>query len=126
MIQSFISVSAVTTEAGRILHGSQTTTDYFLFSLLHFTNKPIWNLKSKDVVLFKPETGNSDSQGTELLENLLMMVSSKEEQQDLRELKDDFPIKLRMPQGRGQYNIAFSKLEVMLYVGNFGLELIFQ
>lgn len=77
------------------------------------------------VFVFFP-TGNSDALGTELLECLLKMAPTKEEERKLKEFKDESPFKL----GRAEAFLkavldipfAFKRIDAMLYVANFESE----
>lgn len=77
----------------------------------------MWNLLN---------TGNADILGTELLESLLKMAPSKEEERKLKEYKDDPPVKLgpaeRFLKAVVDIPHAFRRVEVMLYISNFESE----
>ncbi|KAL8026929.1 hypothetical protein ABFX02_14G062000 [Erythranthe guttata] len=70
--------------------------------------------------------GNADLLGTELLESLLKMAPTKEEERKLKEYKEDSPIKLgaaeRFLKGVVDIPYAFKRVEVMLYISNFESE----
>ncbi|KAL0460408.1 UNVERIFIED_CONTAM: Formin-like protein 1 [Sesamum latifolium] len=70
--------------------------------------------------------GNGDVLGTELLESLLKMAPSKEEERKLKEHKDDSPIKLgaaeRFLKAVVDIPHAFKRVDAMLYVSNFESE----
>lgn len=72
------------------------------------------------------DSGSTDSLGTELLETLLKMAPSKEEEIKLREYKDDSPFKLGPAEKflKALLNIpfAFKRVEAMLYTTNFESE----
>lgn len=71
-------------------------------------------------------TGNADTLGTELLENLLKMAPTKEEERKLKEYKDDSPVKLgpaeRFLKALLDIPFAFKRMDAMLYVSNFDSE----
>lgn len=70
--------------------------------------------------------GNADALGTELLESLLKMAPTKEEERKLKEFKDESPFKL----GRAEAFLkavldipfAFKRVDAMLYIANFESE----
>ncbi|WOL16090.1 formin-like protein 1 [Canna indica] len=70
--------------------------------------------------------GNADSLGTELLETLLKMAPSKEEELKLKEYKDDSPTKLgpaeKFLRAVLEIPFAFKRVEAMLYIANFDSE----
>ncbi|KAJ8748151.1 hypothetical protein K2173_000559 [Erythroxylum novogranatense] len=70
--------------------------------------------------------GNVDSLGTELLESLLKMAPSREEERKLKEYKDDSPIKLghaeKFLKAVLDVPFAFKRVDAMLYVANFDSE----
>ncbi|XP_044497881.1 formin-like protein 2 [Mangifera indica] len=70
--------------------------------------------------------GNSDTMGTELLESLLKMAPTKEEEQKIKEFKDESPFKLGPAEKflRAVLDIpfAFKRIEAMLYIANFDSE----
>ncbi|XP_007049520.2 PREDICTED: formin-like protein 1 [Theobroma cacao] len=70
--------------------------------------------------------GNADTLGTELLESLLKMAPTKEEERKLKEYKDDSPVKL-CPAEKFLKTVldipfAFKRLDAMLYIANFDSE----
>lgn len=71
-------------------------------------------------------TGNADTLGTELLESLLKMAPTKEEERKLKEYNDDSPFKLgpaeRFLREVLDIPFAFKRVEVMLYIANFETE----
>lgn len=71
-------------------------------------------------------TGNADVLGAELLESLLRMAPSKEEERKLKEYKDDSPIKLgaaeRFLKAVVDIPYAFKRADAMLYISNFESE----
>ncbi|CAL9163091.1 unnamed protein product [Musa hybrid cultivar] len=71
--------------------------------------------------------GNADSLGNELLETLLKMAPSKEEELKLREYKDDSPVKLgpaeKFLRAVLEIPFAFKRVDAMLYIANFDLEI---
>lgn len=75
------------------------------------------------------KTGNADSLGTELLETLLKMAPSKEEENRLKEYKDGSPFKLGLPEKflKALLDIpfAFKRVDAMLYIVNFDSEVNF-
>lgn len=70
--------------------------------------------------------GSSDTLGAELLESLLKMAPSKEEERKLKEHKDDSPTKLDVAEKflKALLDIpfAFKRVEAMLYMVNFQSE----
>lgn len=70
--------------------------------------------------------GPTDTLGTDLLESLLKMVPSKEEERKLKEFKDDLPAKLspaeKFLKAVLDIPFAFQRVEAMLYVVNFESE----
>lgn len=71
-------------------------------------------------------TGNADNLGTELLENLLKMAPTKEEERKLKEYEDDSPFKLgtaeKFLKAVLDIPFAFKRVEAMLYISNFDSE----
>ncbi|KAL5990795.1 hypothetical protein ACLOJK_011699 [Asimina triloba] len=70
--------------------------------------------------------GNADSLGTELLETLLKMAPSKEEEIKLKEYRDDSPVKLgpaeKFLKAVIDIPFAFKRVDAMLYIANFDSE----
>ncbi|KAI3829890.1 hypothetical protein L1987_04021 [Smallanthus sonchifolius] len=70
--------------------------------------------------------GNADTLGTELLESLLKMAPTKEEERKLKEYKDDTPVKLgpaeKFLKAVLDVPFAFKRVEAMLYISNFESE----
>ncbi|XVF72349.1 hypothetical protein PTKIN_Ptkin12aG0114500 [Pterospermum kingtungense] len=70
--------------------------------------------------------GNVDTLGTELLESLLKMASTKEEEHKLKEYKDDSPVKLgpaeKFLKTVLDIPFAFKRVDAMLYIANFESE----
>ncbi|XP_014498111.1 formin-like protein 1 [Vigna radiata var. radiata] len=70
--------------------------------------------------------GTTDTLGTELLESLLRMAPSKEEERKLREHKDDSPSKLGLAEKflKAVLDVpfAFKRIEAMLFIGSFESE----
>ncbi|CAA2946302.1 formin 1 [Olea europaea subsp. europaea] len=70
--------------------------------------------------------GNADTLGTELLESLLKMAPTKEEERKLKEYKDDSPSKIgaaeRFLKAVLDIPHAFKRLDAMLYISNFDSE----
>lgn len=71
-------------------------------------------------------TGNADTLGTELLESLLKMAPTKEEERKLKEYKDDTPMKLgpaeKFLKAVLDVPFAFKRVDAMLYISNFDSE----
>ncbi|KAL8482760.1 hypothetical protein ACS0TY_025704 [Phlomoides rotata] len=71
--------------------------------------------------------GNGDMLGTELLESLLRMGPTKEEERKLKEIKDESPFKLGTAEAflRAVLDIpfAFKRVDAMLYIANFESEI---
>ncbi|KAL5578854.1 hypothetical protein UlMin_011296 [Ulmus minor] len=67
--------------------------------------------------------GNVDSLGTELLESLLKMAPTKEEERKLKEYKDESPFKLSPVEKFLKVMLvipfAFKRVEALLYIANF-------
>ncbi|KAL6223699.1 hypothetical protein ACLB2K_002558 [Fragaria x ananassa] len=70
--------------------------------------------------------GNSDSLGTELLESLLKMAPTKDEELKLKEFKDESPFKLgpaeKFLKAVLDVPYAFKRVDAMLYIANFDSE----
>ncbi|KAF2289034.1 hypothetical protein GH714_024292 [Hevea brasiliensis] len=70
--------------------------------------------------------GNTDALGTELLESLLKMAPTKEEERKLKEYKDDSPTKLghaeKFLKAVLDVPFAFKRVDAMLYITNFESE----
>lgn len=70
--------------------------------------------------------GNTDTLGTELLESLLKMAPTKEEERKLKEFKDESPFKLgpaeRFLRAVLDIPFAFKRVDAMLYIANFDSE----
>ena len=70
--------------------------------------------------------GNADALGTELLESLLKMAPTKEEERKLKEYEDDSPVKLgsaeRFLKAMLDIPFAFKRVDAMLYITNFESE----
>ncbi|XP_070034048.1 formin-like protein 1 [Nicotiana tomentosiformis] len=70
--------------------------------------------------------GNAENIGTELLEILLKMAPSKEEERKLKEYKDDSPFKLgpaeKFLKAVLDIPFAFKRIDAMLYISNFDYE----
>ncbi|KAL3517909.1 hypothetical protein ACH5RR_020498 [Cinchona calisaya] len=71
--------------------------------------------------------GNADNLGTELLESLLKMAPTKEEERKLKEYKDDSPFKLgpaeKFLKAVLDIPFAFKRVDAMLYISNFDSEI---
>ena len=71
-------------------------------------------------------SGNADALGTDLLESLLKMAPTKEEERRLREYEDDSPFKLgpaeRFLKAVLDIPFAFKRADAMLYITNFESE----
>ncbi|KAJ7961732.1 Formin-like protein [Quillaja saponaria] len=71
--------------------------------------------------------GNADTLGTELLESLLKMAPTKEEERKLKEFKEDSPIKLgpaeKFLKAVLDIPFAFKRVDAMLYITNFESEI---
>ncbi|OVA10664.1 Formin [Macleaya cordata] len=70
--------------------------------------------------------GNTDTLGTDLLESLLKMAPTKEEERKLKEYKDDSPFKLgtaeRFLKALIDVPFAFKRVDALLYIANFDSE----
>lgn len=78
-------------------------------------------------ILFLLEyAGNAEALGSELLESLLKMAPTKEEERKLKEHKDDSPVKLgpaeRFLKAVLDVPFAFKRVDAMLYIANFESE----
>ncbi|KAJ0972238.1 hypothetical protein J5N97_020197 [Dioscorea zingiberensis] len=73
--------------------------------------------------------GNTNCLGTDLLETLLKMAPSKEEEFNLKEYKDDSPFKLgpaeKFLKAVIDVPFAFKRVDAMLYIANFDSEVNF-
>ena len=71
-------------------------------------------------------TGNADSLGTKLLEILLKMAPTKEEERKQKEYKDESPFKLgpaeKFLKAVLDIPFAFKRVEALLYIANFDSE----
>ncbi|CAN4096934.1 unnamed protein product [Withania somnifera] len=71
--------------------------------------------------------GNADTLGSELLESLLKMAPTKEEELKLKEFKDESPFKLgpaeKFLKAVLYIPLAFNRVEAMLYIANFDPEI---
>ncbi|KAJ8550720.1 hypothetical protein K7X08_000090 [Anisodus acutangulus] len=71
--------------------------------------------------------GNADTLGSELLESLLKMAPTKEEELKLKEFKDESPFKLgpaeKFLKSVLYIPFAFNRVEAMLYIANFDSEI---
>ncbi|KAM1031566.1 hypothetical protein ACFX2C_035336 [Malus domestica] len=71
--------------------------------------------------------GNSDALGTELLESLMKMAPTKEEERKLKEYKDNSPVNLgpaeRFLKELLDVPFAFKRIDAMLYMTNFESEI---
>jgi hypothetical protein len=70
--------------------------------------------------------GNADTLGTEVLESLLKMAPTKEEERKLKEYRDDSAIKLgpaeKFLKALLDVPFAFRRVDAMLYIANFESE----
>lgn len=70
--------------------------------------------------------GNADSLGTELLESLLKMAPTKEEERKLKEYKDESPLQLgpaeKFLKAVLEVPFAFKRVDAMLYMATFDSE----
>ncbi|PPR85268.1 hypothetical protein GOBAR_AA35423 [Gossypium barbadense] len=70
--------------------------------------------------------GNAETLGTELLESLLKMAPTKEEERKLKDYKDDSPVKLgpaeKFLKAVLDIPFAFKRVDAMLYIANFESE----
>ncbi|KAF3451073.1 hypothetical protein FNV43_RR07162 [Rhamnella rubrinervis] len=70
--------------------------------------------------------GNSDALGTELLESLLKMSPTKEEERKLKEFKEESPFKLgpaeKFLKSVLDIPFAFKRVDALLYIANFDSE----
>ncbi|KAL5851069.1 hypothetical protein ACOSQ3_006187 [Xanthoceras sorbifolium] len=70
--------------------------------------------------------GNSDTLGTELLESLLKMAPTKEEERKIKEFKDESPFKLgpaeKFLKAVLDIPFAFKRVDALLYIASFDSE----
>ncbi|CAL1393063.1 unnamed protein product [Linum trigynum] len=70
--------------------------------------------------------GSTDTLGTELLESLMKMAPSKEEERKLKEYNDDSPVKLghaeKFLKAVLDVPFAFKRVDAMMYMANFDSE----
>lgn len=70
--------------------------------------------------------GNADALGAELLESLLKMAPTKEDERKLKEFKDESPFKLgpaeKFLKALLDIPFAFRRIDAMLYIANFDSE----
>ncbi|KAL6971808.1 Formin-like protein 1 [Sarracenia purpurea var. burkii] len=70
--------------------------------------------------------GSADTLGTELLESLLKMAPTKEEERKLKEFKDESPFKLgpaeKFLKAVLDIPFAFQRVDALLYIANFDSE----
>ena len=78
------------------------------------------------LILLHLNTGNADALGTELLESLLKMAPTKDEEHRLKEYEDDSLFKLgpaeKFLKALLDVPFAFKRADAMLYITNFGPE----
>lgn len=71
--------------------------------------------------------GNYDTLGTELLESLLKMAPTKDEESKLKKFRDELPFKLgpaeKFLKVMLDIPFAFKRVDAMLYIANFDTEL---
>ncbi|KAE8721991.1 Formin-like protein 1 [Hibiscus syriacus] len=71
--------------------------------------------------------GNSDTLGTELLESLLKMAPTEEEERKLKEFNDESPFKLgpaeKFLKAVVDVPFAFKRVDALLYIANFDSEI---
>lgn len=84
-------------------------------------------LKKLMISTCKMELGNTDTMGTELLESLLKMAPTKEEEYKLKEFKEEeSPFKLgpaeKFLKALVDIPFAFKRIEAMLYIASFDSE----
>lgn len=77
-------------------------------------------------MIFSHYAGNADTLGTELLESLMKMAPTKEEERKLKEYKEDSAIKLgaaeKFLKALLDVPFAFKRVDAMLYISNFESE----
>ncbi|CAL9197379.1 unnamed protein product [Musa hybrid cultivar] len=87
------------------------------------------NVTKEEVCDALQEAGNAESLGTELLETLVKMAPSAEEEHRLQEHKDDSPCKLAPAEAflKALLDVPFSfkRVDAMLYIANFDSEVNF-
>ncbi|KAG6395461.1 hypothetical protein SASPL_146106 [Salvia splendens] len=93
-----------------------------LYSLDYFDG----NISGPLLLVCLDETGNADALGSELLESLLRMAPTKEEERKLKEFRDESPFKLGTAEAflKAVLDIpfAFKRVDAMLYTANFESE----
>lgn len=94
---------------------------------LYFETTGLLAFLSIKLAFTVPASGNSDTLGTELLESLLKMAPTKEEERKLKEFKDESPFKLgpaeRFLRAVLDIPFAFKRVDAMLYIANFDAEI---
>ncbi|PPR91940.1 hypothetical protein GOBAR_AA28738 [Gossypium barbadense] len=95
---------------------------------LYLVSLPILACHSISKLLYLPlRTGNSDTLGIELLESLLKMAPTKEEEHKLKELNDESPFKLgpaeKFLKAVLDIPFAFERVDALLYIANFDSEI---
>ncbi|CAL9098352.1 unnamed protein product [Musa textilis] len=87
------------------------------------------NVTKEEVCDALQEAGNAESLGTELLETLVKMAPSAEEEHRLKEHKDDSPCKFAPAEAflKALLDVPFSfkRVDAMLYIANFDSEVNF-
>ncbi|XP_076956586.1 uncharacterized protein LOC143631846 [Bidens hawaiensis] len=104
-------------QENRVLDPKKSQNIAILLKALHVTIEEVC-----DALL----EGNADMLGMELLESLLKMAPTKEEEWKLKQCKDDMPVKLGPAEKflKAVYDVpfAFKQVGAMLYVSNFKSE----
>ncbi|CAL9782389.1 unnamed protein product [Musa acuminata subsp. burmannicoides] len=111
-------VRPVPTQENRVLDQKKSQNIAILLRALNVTKEEVCEALS--------EAGNADSLGTELLETLLKMAPSKEEERKLKAHEEDSPFKLgpaeKFLKALLDIPFAFKRVDAMLYIAAFDSE----
>lgn len=113
-------ISSAAMPENRVLHPKKSQNIAILLRALNVTKEEVCEALLE---------GNTDVLGNELLETLLRMAPSKEEEFKLKEYKENSPFKLGPAEiflkAVLDIPFAFSIVEAMLYIANFDAEIIY-
>ncbi|XP_049358749.1 formin-like protein 2 [Solanum verrucosum] len=111
-------VQPVLNQENRVLDPKKSQNIAILLRALNVTNEEVCEALLE---------GNADTLGSELLESLLKMAPTKEEERKLQEFKDESPFKLgpaeKFLKAVLYIPFAFNRVEAMLYIANFDSEI---
>ncbi|CAL9076691.1 unnamed protein product, partial [Musa textilis] len=114
-------VRPLPTQENRVLDQKKSQNIAILLRALNVTKEEVCEALS--------EAGNADSLGTELLETLLKMAPSKEEERKLKAHREDSPFKLgpaeKFLKALLDIPFAFKRVDAMLYIASFDSEVNF-